>query len=122
MIVKQKKVLRKIDYFKELIHLSQQKNKNLISEEIDDLFPIINQEKKLISQIIEEKEIESFKEKERLRLVAFELQKINQRNKELVMRSLSFLGELFRYISSFGDKNTYGSKSLPKPLLFNQII
>lgn len=120
--MEQKQSLKEKDYFKKLLFLSQQKSKNLISKDINDLLPIIKEEEELIEKIRALKE-----DRKDLSFIILELKNINQKNKELVVRSLFFLEECLKFLVSFEDKciygdRHYGNRHQDKSILFNQVM
>jgi hypothetical protein len=107
------------EYLKKLLLLSLEKSKRLVNLKIDDLLPILKEEE----EILEELGIRiKFPLEEDQREIILELDRINQRNKELVKRSLFFLEDFFRFINSFEYKGIYGDRVRKNSLVINQIV
>lgn len=121
--MKQERLCEKENYLKKLLFLSKQKSKKLICKDINDLLPIIKEEEELLKKVVVGENITALKEgdKRKLTSLVLELKEVNQRNKELVVRSLFFLEDCFKFFASFEDNGIYGSKCQDKSMLFNRV-
>ncbi|MDI6785645.1 MAG: hypothetical protein QMD92_02940 [bacterium] len=120
--MKQEQLSKEEDCFKKLLFLSRKKSKNLICKDINDLLPIIKEEEELIEKIVASKDAMALnKDNKNFNSIVLELKDINQKNKELVVRSLFFLEDCFKFFASFEDKCTYGKRRQDKSMLFNQV-
>lgn len=121
--MEQERLLKEEGYFKKLLFLSRQKSKKLICKDINDLLPIIKEEEELVKKVMASKDIMAIREegKRKLDSIVLELKEVNQRNKELVVRSLFFLEDCFKFFASFEDNKTYGNKRQDRSILFDRV-